>query len=80
MQYISYSIEVSPDIWEILNGIDVRGDDNSDWIMKELSDLGAEDVDWNGHFGSAVFFSLPVNDNINLTLRRIEQYIENFSA
>ena len=79
MQYASYATEVSPDIWEVLNGIDLEGNDNSDWIMDELRDLGAEDIEWNGHFGMCVFFSLEVQSGINNKLIKIEQYLENFS-
>ena len=74
IQNISYMVEVSPNIWKILNGFDDEGNENDDQIIEDLMNFGAYDVNWNGHFGMAVFFSLTTDDHSQLS--KIENYIE----
>lgn len=77
LQNRSYIIEVPPAIWEVLTDIDDEGYENDEYIMKDLEDMGAYKIEWNAHFGRAVFFSLMAEDDDNLD--EIIKYISNLS-
>lgn len=72
-QRISYAVTI-PD-----TEIFLKLDDSS--LDDDLINAGAYDVDWNGHFGSTVFFTIDYDENRNQTLQRclgiIQSCIEN---
>jgi len=72
----SYILEVTPEVWKFINVQDEHGIElNSEDVIKNLNNLSAYNIDWSGHFGMAIYFSLDENDNDNLL--NIEKYINN---
>lgn len=52
-------------------------------LIKELEEVGAYDVDWNGHFGQSIFFSADADfdtcefgrTHVEAVVRKIEELL-----
>lgn len=60
----SYAVEI-PDVLKL---------DNTD-LLEDLMRLGAHHIDWSGHYGNYIFFTLNADDEVN-TLPRVLNKIE----
>ena len=71
-----YSVDVSQDIWDALEVVGKFGsEDDCLEVIKQLEGFGAYDINWNGCFGRAVFFTIDENTNTATALKEIEKYI-----
>lgn len=66
---VMYRIDLTHEQWGKLRDLDYLDD-----VMKPMEKIGAFDIEYNGHFGRAIFFSLHGVEIILLS--KIIQYIE----
>ncbi len=54
----NYSVDLTDSQWERLNALE-------DWgsaLVEDMEEAGASNVEWNGHFGQAIFFTADPRD------------------
>ena len=77
---ISICVPLTEEQWDKLEDLD------DTWkFIEELQKVGAQDVDWNGHFGRNIFFTadadhdygrtmLPI-ENVEVVVNKIEEWL-----
>lgn len=55
--------------------MELEPEDSLDFI-EDLTELGAENVNYDGHFGAAIYFDMDVEDVFAGNLRKVEGHIE----
>ena len=75
-----YILPLPESIWEALTAVDVFGEeDKALALISDLEKLGAYGINWSGHFGMAIFFSLEESDVSPDALKSIENYMKNLT-
>lgn len=70
-----YSVAVELDMGEFVL-LDNQGPEHFlDVVMPRLSKLGAMDIEYNGHFGAAIFFDVEKQEEIPLVIEAIKAII-----
>lgn len=71
----SYCVPLTPVQWEKLNAINKRGDDRWEKVSATLTRLGAERIEYNGHFGRNIFFTLEKARHLTRVLKAVQKFV-----
>lgn len=66
-----YCVPLTPKQWDNLNRYDKNGEDRWDEVCAKLKKAGAENIEYNGHFGMNIFFSLEKTRHLPRTMKAI---------
>lgn len=80
LQRKSYALEIDMEVFKKLLNMEswnatIEEMNQSEQFNKQLEKLGAMDVDYNGHFGNNIYFTIDA-ENSSKTLQKIKKYIE----
>jgi len=79
----AYKVELSMyDFYALIqyDGEQAYDEEGHKSLLEILEKLGAFDVDFNGHFGAYIFFSLEADDDTNEAWFEIEQQVWDYIA
>lgn len=71
---LHYCVPLTDKQWKRLNRINARGDDRTD-IDPALEKSGANNIEFNGHFGRNIFFSIDKEKHLIRVLKTIERLV-----
>lgn len=69
LQTGNYCVELTPDQWDRLNALDY-----TNVVACALNGVGAYSVEYNGHFGRAIYFTALPNDAVS-ALEKIQELV-----
>lgn len=72
----SYSLEIPLERFIILD----RGYEHHEKLSSQMEELGAFNIDWNGHFGNFVYFTVYSEDEcaVEKITQLINDYVNDF--
>lgn len=74
---IHYCVPLTEKQWNALNAIDKRGDDRWEEVHRKLEKAGVIDrtIEYNGHFGSNLFFAVERAEELHKVLKAVERLV-----
>lgn len=73
---VSYSIEIPLDVYMKLEDWETEQPEHNCLYSILEKNTNARNVDYNGHYGNFIYFSLEVEDNTRKELKKIKLFIQ----
>lgn len=73
---IHYCVPLTQSQWAELNRLDDEGNDRWEEIASKMKKAGADNLEYNGHFGSNIFFSVETAVQLPRVLKCIEKLVK----